>query len=523
MAYSLDKHVMETGISIGIGAVTLIIGYAISKMRFTSTKMAATQKAATMLTEAKENEAAIRKTTAENQHSAKKRLLDVENEVKERLETVKKRLDLLEKQDQKWEDRLSNMANQKNKISNELTESQEKITKLNGQELKELMVKTGENSESVLTELEAKYISEFQMDYEKFIQKSEYFTKEEAPKVARSILTSIMNRYSEPSSVDRLENNITVHQDKAKGRIIGKGGMNINYFEEKANVYVLFNDQGPEVITVSCFHLLRREIARIALTKLIKLNAIDEKAIDKALAEAKTEMDVQLEKIGKWAADIIDLPMDKRDPELLRLMGRLKYRTSYGQNILYHSLEIAFFSSMMASEIGADVDIARLGGFFHDLGKAIDQDDDVDKPHDYLSKELLEKFDFSWEIVHAAWTHHDAIPIETIEAELVKAADAISAGRPGARSESAEDYYARINALEAMAKDEKGVDKVFAMSAGRELRLYMNPDTIQDDEMPAIAAHLKNNIETNLSYPGKIKVNLIRQLTAVDYAKDKKL
>lgn len=494
------------------GGVGLVGGYVLANWRKQTELRSAGKRATLILNDAKGEAQELREETAQVRHQMEVRLHERELEQKERLEMTSRRLDILQKQAQKWDHRVELLQKRRLELAGSIESVDTQLAGIGTEQIKRLVEKTGQQQETVVQQLQDKYLADFQMDFEKYQQKLEHFTKEDAPKTARKLLTGIMNRYSEPSSVERFNNTITIKQDKAKGRLIGKAGKNINYFEEQAQVAVIFNDQGPNQITVSSFHLLRREIAKLALQNLIKKPVIDEKIIDKALTEARMEIDKILEKLGRWAADIIDLPTDKRDPELLRLMGRLKYRTSYGQNILYHSLEIAFFSAMMAAEIGADIEVARLGGFFHDLGKAIDQDDDVDKPHDHLSKEILERFGFSWEIVHAAWTHHDAIPIETVEAEIVKAADAISAGRPGARSESAEDYYARIAALEEMAMKQPGADKVFAMSAGRELRLFLNPEAIKDEEMPKIAADLAHEIEENLSYPGKIRVNLVRSL-----------
>ena len=229
-------------------------------------------------------------------------------------------------------------------------------------------------------------------------------------------------------------------------------------------------------------------------------------------------MEEILFKEGVRAAEIVGI--EKRDRELMVLIGRMKYRTSYGQNILYHSIEIAFFCEMLADAIGADSHVAKMAGFYHDIGKAIDQE--VGEPHDYLSKQILEKFDYPWEIVHAAWTHHDAEPPETIEAQLVKAADALSGSRPGARTESAESYYERVQALEGLALDLTGVKKAYAVSGAREIRTFLDEDQIRDSEMPELAKKLAGEIEEQLTYPGKIKVNLIRILNAIEYANNKK-
>lgn len=499
----------------GVGA-----GFFASKMRVDNSKNLAKDKARGILAKASREAKELTSEQEEKRQTMRRRLHDQEIQVEGRLETIGKRLELLKKQEQKWDQRLGGLEQERKRIAEAIDQDTKQTRQCLTEQVENLVNKTGLDRKQVLADLESKYLAEFQRDYDKYLQKAEYFASEESVKTAKQILISTMNRYSAPSSVMKMDNTITVKENKAIGRIIGKEGRNINYFEKKTQVSVIFNDHNPNEITVSTFHLLRRELARLALKRLVTKKAINEEVIDAAIASAQKELDKELEKLGKWAADIIELPKDKYDPELLRLIGRLKYRTSYGQNILYHSLEIGFFCAMMAAEIGADVEVAKLAGFFHDVGKAIDQDDGVDKPHDHLSKDILEQFNFDWEVVHAAWVHHDAEPSETIEAELVKAADAISAGRPGARAESSEEYYARMAALEEMAMDQKAADKVLVMSAGREVRLFVKPDKITDEEMPAVASELAHNIEENLAYPGKIKINLVRQMKAVDYAKE---
>lgn len=501
--------------------IGLLGGLGAANSVFKKRRLAAKKEASGVLMDAKKQAEKTKERQLEHLAARRQRLEEMIKEKKEQLGILEKRVSLREKHADKWDNKLQEVNKTAELAKSELQSIQQQQEELLVEELNILFKKTNTSRETVMETIRTDLIQKFQLDYENYLQKSETVMRERATKFSKGILQTIMNRYTEPSSVDRLDNTVTLSRDIVKGKLIGKMGRNINYFEKKAGVAVLFNEGGPLTVTVSCFHLLRREIAKRALQRLAKENVINEEVMDAALEKSRLELDVELEKVGLWAAKIIELPEDKRDPELLKLMGRLKYRTSYGQNILYHSLEIAFFSAMMAAEIGADVRIAKLGGFFHDLGKAIDQDDGVDKPHDHLSKDILEQFGFEWEIVHAAWTHHDAIPIETIEAEIVKASDAISAGRPGARAESTEDYYARISALEAIATSHAGVQKVFAVSAGRELRTMVNPQQISDADMLPLAEQIKGEIEENVSFPGKIKVHLIRSLKATDYAKEK--
>lgn len=374
---------------------------------------------------------------------------------------------------------------------------------------KKAKLSVGEAKETLFSGLESDFAAYFELSGNRYVENC----KDNANKEAIHHLKSVMQKYSEPSSVDHLDKTIKVPKDITKGRLIGRGAKNLVYLEEQTGADIIFEDQ-EGVITVSCFNLVIQETVKNAIIKLMKLDKIDFEAIDNALIQSRKELDLKLEKIGSEAAEIIGLK--QTDPELMILIGRLKYRTSYGQNILYHSLEIAYFSAHLASEIGADVEVAKIGGFLHDIGKAIDQE--VNGSHDYLGKEIMEKFGFSWEEVHAAWTHHDAIPIETVEAQIVKAADAISAGRPGARTESAQMYIERIQGLEKIALNTSGVKKAFALSAGREIRTIIDETKVTDQQMEEIAQKMASEIEENLAYPGKIKVNLIRTLESIDYA-----
>ncbi len=496
------------------------LGIGISLLLLKNEKQAAKSQADLLIKKANTDSAELKKEIKTRVEQRSKQLTSDLEDGKERLNTIEKRLVFIEKQGQKWDQKIEELSSQERKTSEEIKQLEQLSQETARQQIESLKSKTGINETDAVNVVTENFIAVIKENNEASVQKEEVYLKEAAPKLAKKLIQNIMNRYTEPSSVDHPDNVITVNDNTAVGRIIGKEGRNINYFEAKSGVSVVFNDQAPNQITLSCFNMFRRELAKRALAKLVRQKAINEQVIDAALAQASDEMDIELTKLGKFAAKEIELPQDKWDPELLKLIGRLRYRTSYGQNILYHSLEIGFFCAMMAAEIGADVEVAKMAGFFHDLGKAIDQEEGETRPHDLISKDLLEKFGFSWEIVHAAWVHHDAEPSQTVEAELVKAADAISASRPGARAESSEDYYARIAALENYAMETEAADKVLIMSAGREVRLYVDPDKIADEGLFGIAEQLADKIENNLSFPGKIKVNLVREVKAIDFAKE---
>ncbi len=281
------------------------------------------------------------------------------------------------------------------------------------------------------------------------------------------------------------------------------------------NVDVIFNDE-PNTIVVSTFDLLKKNVARIALEKLVKLRRVDEKAIREAIDSAKKILSRDLLNVGEKA--VKKMKFKRKFPsDLLKIIGRLKYRTSYGQNILLHSFEVAYMAELLASELGLDVETTKIAAFFHDIGKAIDQH--VEGSHDVLTREIMTKYKFSEAEIHAAWTHHEAATPETPEARLVMAADAISAGRPGARQESLERYLERLRDLEEIATSFGGVQKTFAISAGREVRVIVSPEEVTDEKMNDLAEGIAGKIEDKLSYPGKIKVNVIRRTRAVDFAK----
>ncbi|MBU1992926.1 HD domain-containing protein, partial [Patescibacteria group bacterium] len=302
-----------------------------------------------------------------------------------------------------------------------------------------------------------------------------------------------------------------------KAEIVGENAENISYIEEALDIYVVFNDL-PNIISVSCYNLLNQHIAAKAIEKLtnakghVKIGDVGE-----VIKVAKKEVENELEKIGKDIAD--KLGLKNRSKRLYELIGRLKYRTSYGQNILKHSLEVAYVSMMLGGELGLNVEVCKVGGFLHDLGKAIDQDPNVQEGHDFLTKKLMEELGFSPEEVHAAWTHHEAEAPQTPEAKVVMAADAVSAGRPGARQETLDKYLERLRALEEIANSFAGVKKSFAISAGREIRVIVDPQEVDDAGVQKTATGLAKQIEENLQYPGKIKINVIRRVKALDTAK----
>jgi ribonucrease Y len=347
--------------------------------------------------------------------------------------------------------------------------------------------------------------------------------EEDIMRHAAAVLQLVMQRLAVQSSVDKNSTSVSVKEDKFKGMLIGKGGINIQYLEELLPVSIIFNLGDSSTIHVGGVNLIRRHIAKRAIEKLQKqmrkAKSISHEMIKNAVTESETEIMAECDRKGAWAFREVGLDPKEADPELVNLMGRLYFRTSYGQNVLYHSLEMAHAARVIAELIGADPKIAMQATFFHDVGKAIDHD--VGGSHDELSKELLEKFQYPGEIVYAAYVHHDKDVCKAAEDFIVKAADSISGGRPGARQESLAAYLERMKQLEAAAKSFEGVNKVFTMSAGREVRVIVNKDLIKDGNMQPLAENVAEKISEEVSFPGMIKVNLIRRTKSVDYARER--
>jgi len=379
-----------------------------------------------------------------------------------------------------------------------------------------LLVKTGANLQDIQAEIINELQRDLELEREDKLRKYEEYLKEEKVRIAKDLITSVIQRYSAPTSVDKKSTAIEVSRDEAKGKVLGRNAANILLLEELTGTDIIFND-APNTIIVSCFDLVRRHIARETIMKLLKERAVTIEVVKAKHQEATQETEKTLIKIGKETVKMLGLENRNYPDEFMKVIGRLKFRTSYGQNILKHSFEVGYFTLMLGGELNLDMLTCKIGGFFHDLGKAIDQE--VGGSHDVLTKEIMEKYIFSEDEIHAAWAHHDAVPQRTAEAMLVKAGDAISAGRPGARQESIEKYIERIQAIEQISSSYEGVSKTFAISAGREVRVMVDPQQMKDGQLLPLAKSIASDIQANVAYPGKIKVNVIRRTKNVDYVK----
>lgn len=355
-----------------------------------------------------------------------------------------------------------------------------------------------------------------ELTHEKAIKLMEYEqqTREEAENSAREIISTAIQRCAADHVAEATISVVPLPNDEMKGRIIGREGRNIRAIETMTGVDLIIDDT-PEAITLSCFEPVRREVARIALERLIADGRIHPARIEETIEKARREVDTTIKQEGERA--VLEAGINGIHPELVKLLGRLRYRTSYGQNVLNHSLEVSYLAGMMASELGIDPTIPRRAGLLHDIGKALDHE--IEGSHVDIGVEAARKYKESDAVIHAIQAHHGDVEAKSIAACLVQAADAISAARPGARRENVENYVKRLEKLEEVASSFEGVERSYAIQAGREIRIMVKPEAVSDDDMVLLARNICKKIESNLEYPGQIKVNIIRESRAIEYAK----
>jgi len=346
------------------------------------------------------------------------------------------------------------------------------------------------------------------------MQKLETFGAEQLERKAKDILTTVIHRLANSVSPDIMTTSVLIPNDEIKGKIIGKEGRNIKAFERATGVEVIVDDT-PGAITLSCFDPVRRQVARVALENLIQDGRIQPAKIEETVEKAKLEITKIIKEKGEQA--VFEAGVYNLDPRLISILGRLYFRTSYGQNVLQHSIEMTHIASMLAEELGANINVAKAGALLHDIGKALDHE--VAGTHVEIGRRILQKFNVSEEIIKAMQAHHGEYPYETPESIIVQVADAISGGRPGARRDTVENYLKRLADLEATANSFQGVEKCYALQAGREIRVFVIPDLITDLEAKKMARDIALRIEGELKYPGEIKVNVIRETRVIEFAR----
>lgn len=425
-----------------------------------------------------------------------KRVIQKEEEIDEKLSKFTRK----EKELSEQQGRLKQQENELHKAFDEQKSKLEKVANLTAKDAKEMLMQKVEE--------EARH------DVALMVRDIENEAKEDADKKARNIITLAIQRCAADQVAETTVSVVSLPSDDVKGRIIGREGRNIRTFENLTGINLIIDDT-PEAVILSGFDPVRREIARLTLERLITDGRIQPARIEEMYHKTKKEVEAEIRKAGEQAA--MDADVRGIHPELLRVLGRLKYRTSYGQNVLQHSIEVSALAGTMASELGIETTIAKRAGILHDLGKAIDHE--VEGPHAEIGADLAKRFKETPIVCNAIAAHHEVVEPESIEAVLVKAADAVSGARPGARRENLESYIKRLENLEKLAESHKGVSKSYAVQAGREIRVMVNPDEIADEEAILLAKEIAKKIEEDLEYPGQIKVIVIRESRNVEYAK----
>lgn len=455
------------------------------------------------LVEAKEEVHKLRAEAEKEYKERRNELQKYEKRVLQKEETLDKKISQVEEKDNRYNDKFR-----------KLQEKEEDISKL----VYAQMQKLEDVSKLTLDEAKREILSmaerEVKQEMAIMVKDLESKAKDEAEKKAREIVSYAIQRCAADHVAETTVSVVSLPNDEMKGRIIGREGRNIRTLETLTGVDFIIDDT-PEAVVLSAFDPIRREIARIALERLISDGRIHPSRIEEMVEKAKVEVDTMIKEEGEKAS--FETGVFGLHPELIKLLGRLKYRTSYGQNVLKHSVEISHLCGIMATEIGADPKLAKRAGLLHDIGKAVDHE--MEGTHVEIGMDLLRRYKESKEVIHAMSTHHGDYEPQSVEAVLVTAADAISAARPGARGETLEAYIKRLEKLEEISNDFEGVDKSYAIQAGREVRILVKPEDINDAGLPLLARNITKRIEQEMEYPGQIKVNIIRETRAIDYAK----
>ena len=499
---------------LAVAFIGFALGYVVRQYWATAKVKGAQAEADRLLAEAKTKQKEL---LLEAKDEVLKTLREGEQELKEKRRRVRNQEERLQKRQDSLERRVEPLERRERGLA-----AQEKRLKQKEADLGELKRSRVEQLEAVssLSQDEAKELllqeieKESRQDIARVIREVEQETKEEADRIARKIITESIQRYAAEQVRGVTISTVDLPTDELKGRIIGRGGRNIRAFENAAGVDVIVDDT-PEAVTISSFDPVRREIARLALTKLIVDGRIHPGRIEQVVGKSRREVEAVIREEGEGA--VFEVGLTGMHPELVKLLGRLKYRTSYGQNQLQHATQTAHLAGMMAAELGADVQAAKEGGLLHDIGKAVDHE--VEGPHALIGADMARRYGKSQTIVNIIASHHREEEPQSVEAVLVEAADAISGARPGARRESLETYVKRIKALEEVAKSFHGISECYAIQAGREIRIIVKPEEVDDLAILHLSRDVARKVEESLEYPGQIKVTVIRETRAVDYAK----
>ncbi len=455
------------------------------------------------LVEAKEE---IHKNRSEYEREVKERRAELskqERRLQQKEENLDRKIDAVDKKNDALANKIAAAENQQKEIALVKKSQLEMLEKISGFSVEEAKVYLINQVRDEATHEMAVKLKEVEAQF-----------KDEADDRAREIIATAIQRCAADHASEITVSVVPLPNDEMKGRIIGREGRNIRSIETLTGCDLIIDDT-PEAITVSCFDPVRREVARLALEKLIQDGRIHPARIEEMVAKAQKEVNAVIKAEGERA--VLETNIHSLHPELIRLLGRMRYRTSYGQNVLNHSIEVSHLAGLMAAELGVNVNIAKRAGLLHDIGKSIDHE--VEGSHVTIGVDICRKFKESEEVIHCIEAHHNDVEPHTIEACLVQAADAISAARPGARRENLENYIKRLEKLEEVSKSFPGIASSYAIQAGREIRVMVEPDKVSEDQMVLLARDIAKKIEEELTYPGQIKVHVLRETKAIDYAK----
>jgi ribonuclease Y len=509
---------MNQGLGIIIGVISLVLGIAIGyglyyllarqekarlQIKANNIIIDAEEKAKAMELQAKDTALQIRQQADTEASRRRSEISREEDRLQKRREELENRTDRQEKREAAL-----------NKRQSAIDKRQNEIEKMYEDELGELERISQMSKDDARAELLTEVEKDSRDDMARIIRQVEAEAQEDGDRRAREIITTAIQRVASDHVSEVTTSTVSIPSDEMKGRIIGRNGRNIHAFEQAAGVDVIVDDT-PEAVTISCFDPVRREVARRSLAKLVLDGRIHPAHVEKVLKNEQKEVDHIIAEAGEQAS--FDAGVPGLHPEITKMLGRLKFRTSYGQNQLDHAVEVARLAAVIASELGANVEIAKQAGLLHDLGKAMDHN--MEGTHAMLGADFAKRYGVDPLVVNAIASHHHEIEQESVEAAIAEAADAISGARPGARRESLEQYIQRVRALEDLANSFKGVNQSFALQAGREVRIFVKPEDIDDLESIRLARDIAKNIEETMHYPGQIKVTVIRETRAVDYAK----